>query len=150
MSSFTSTPSLPSLPQPLKPKSSLPFSSSVSIDPDYILPEDLRVKFRQLLQTCDRIIDPDMIGYNGCWSQSSVREHWPCTAPSTKRPRAVLLSEPIRRAPNSVWWTWTSPGLPSSRESRHNRWVPQPFVLSQKAPRWPQTRNSFRRRRTIQ
>ena len=84
MSSFTSTPSLPSLPQPLKPKSSLPFSSSVSIDPDYILPEDLRVKFRQLLQTCDRIIDPDMIGYNGCWSQSSVREHWPCTAPSTK------------------------------------------------------------------
>ena len=66
MSSFTSTLSLPSLPQPLKPKSSLPLSSSVSIDPDYILSEDLRVKFRQLLQTCDRIIDPDMIGYNGC------------------------------------------------------------------------------------
>ena len=65
MSSFTSTPSLASPPQPLKPKSSLPFSSSVSIDPDYILPEDLRIKFRQLLQTCDRIIDPDMIGYNG-------------------------------------------------------------------------------------
>ena len=37
----------------------------MSIDPDYILPEDLRVKFRQLLQTCDRIIDRDMIGYNG-------------------------------------------------------------------------------------
>ena len=31
-SSFTSTPSLPSLPQPVKPKSSLPFSSSVFID----------------------------------------------------------------------------------------------------------------------
>ena len=65
MSSFTSTPSLPSLPQPLKPKSSLPFSSSVSIDPDNILPEDLRVKFRQLLQTYDRIFDPDITGYNG-------------------------------------------------------------------------------------
>ena len=37
----------------------------MSIEPDYILSEDLRVKFRELLQTCDRIIDPDMIGYNG-------------------------------------------------------------------------------------
>ena len=64
-SSFISTPSLPSLPQPVKPKSSLPFSSSVSIDPDNILPEDLRVKFRQLLQTYDRIFDPDITGYNG-------------------------------------------------------------------------------------
>ena len=64
-SSFTPTPSLPSLPQPVKPKSSLPFSSSVSIDPDNILPEDLRVKFRQLLQTYDRIFDPDITGYNG-------------------------------------------------------------------------------------
>ena len=39
-SSFTSTLSLSSLPQPVKPKSSLPFWSSVSIDPDNILPED--------------------------------------------------------------------------------------------------------------
>ena len=59
-SSFTSTPSLPSLPQPVKPKSSLPFSSSVSIDPDNILPEDLRVKFRQLLHTYDRLFVPDI------------------------------------------------------------------------------------------
>ncbi|CAH3035332.1 unnamed protein product, partial [Porites lobata] len=64
-SSFTPTPSLPCLPQPVKPKSSLPFSSSVSIDPDNILPEDLRVRFRQLLQTYDRIFDPDITGYNG-------------------------------------------------------------------------------------
>ncbi|CAH3143784.1 unnamed protein product [Porites evermanni] len=63
-SSFTSTPSLSSLPQPVKPKSSLPFSSSVSIDPDNILPEDLRVKFRQLLQTYGRFFDPDITGYN--------------------------------------------------------------------------------------
>ena len=39
-SSFTSTLSLSSLPQPVKPKSSLPFWSSVSIDPDNILSED--------------------------------------------------------------------------------------------------------------
>ena len=45
-SSFPSTRSLPSLPQPVKPKISLPFSSSVSNDPDNILPEDLHVKFR--------------------------------------------------------------------------------------------------------
>ena len=64
-SSSTSTPSLPSLPQPVKPKSSLPFSSSVSIDPDNILSEDLRVKFRQLLQTYDRVFNPDITGYNG-------------------------------------------------------------------------------------
>ena len=64
-SSFTSTPSLSSLPQPVKPKSSLPFSSSVSIDSDNILPEDLRVKFRQLLQTYGRNFDPDITGYNG-------------------------------------------------------------------------------------
>ena len=64
-SSFTSTPSLPSLPQPVKPKSSLPFSSSVSIDPDNILSEDLRVKLQQLLQTYDRVFSPDITGYNG-------------------------------------------------------------------------------------
>ena len=64
-SSFTSTPSLSSLPQPVKPKSSLPFSSSVSIDSDNILPEDLRVKFRQLLQTYGRNFDLDITGYNG-------------------------------------------------------------------------------------
>ncbi|KAK2550541.1 hypothetical protein P5673_028741 [Acropora cervicornis] len=64
-SSSTSTPSLPSLPQPVKPKSPLPFSSSVSIDPDNILSEDLRVKLRQLLQTYDRVFNPDISGYNG-------------------------------------------------------------------------------------
>ena len=73
-SSSTSTPSLPSLPQPVKPKSSLPFSSSVSIDPDNILSEDLRVKLRHLLQTYDRVFNPDITGYNGAAGpiQSSV------------------------------------------------------------------------------
>ena len=64
-SSSTSTSSLPSLPQPVKPKSSLPFSSSVSIDPDNILPEDLCFKLQQILQTYDRVFDPDITGYNG-------------------------------------------------------------------------------------
>ena len=79
-SSFTSSPSLSSLPEPVKSKGSLPFSSSVSIDPDNILPEDLRVKFRKLLQTYGRIFDPDWL-QRRCWSDSSVHEHWPCTAP---------------------------------------------------------------------
>ena len=65
MSSSTSTSSLPNLPQPVKPKTSLPFSSSVTVDPDKILPEDLRFKLRQLLQTSDCIFDPDRTGYNG-------------------------------------------------------------------------------------
>ena len=64
-SSSTSTPSLHSLPQPVKPKSSLPFSSSVSIDPDNIPSEDLRVKLRHLLQTYDRVFNRDITGYNG-------------------------------------------------------------------------------------
>ena len=63
-SSSFSTPSLLSLRQPLKPKNSLPFSSRVSINPDNILPEDLRVRLRQLLQTYDRVFDPDISGYN--------------------------------------------------------------------------------------
>ena len=39
---FTST--LPSLPQPVKPKSSLPFLSSMSVDSDNILPEERHFK----------------------------------------------------------------------------------------------------------
>ena len=96
-SSFTSTPSLPSLPQPVKPKGSLPFSSSVSIDPDNILPQALRVRFRQLLQTYDRIFDPDITGYNGAAGPilASVS-----IAPPTNRPRSPVLPEPTRRAPS--------------------------------------------------
>ena len=37
----------------------------MSIDPDNILSEDLRVKLRQLLQTYDRVFNPDITGYNG-------------------------------------------------------------------------------------
>ena len=37
----------------------------MSIAPNNILPEDLRVKFRQLLKTYDRIFDLDKTGYNG-------------------------------------------------------------------------------------
>ena len=103
-SSFTSTPYLPSLPQPVKPKSSLPFSSSVSIDPDNILPEDLRVKFRQLLQTYDRIFDPDITGYNGAagpiLASVNIGPVQPLPPPPTKRPRSPVLPEPTRRAPS--------------------------------------------------
>ena len=103
-SSFTPTPSLPSLPQPVKPKSSLPFSSSVSIDPDNILPEDLRVKFRQLLQTYDRIFDPDITGYNGAagpiLASVNIGPVQLPPPPPTKRPRSPVLPEPTRRAPS--------------------------------------------------
>ena len=37
----------------------------MSIDPDNILSEDLRVKLRHLLQTYDRVFNPDLTGYNG-------------------------------------------------------------------------------------
>ena len=104
-SSFTSTPSLSSLPQSVKPKSSLPFSSSVSIEPDNILPEDRRVKFRQLLQTYGRIFDPDITGYNGAagpfLASMNIGPVQPPHPPSlTKRPRSPVLPEPTRRAPS--------------------------------------------------
>ena len=51
--------------QPVKPKNSLPFSSGVSVDPDNLLPEDNRLKFRQLLQAYDSVFDPEITGHNG-------------------------------------------------------------------------------------
>ena len=103
-SSSTSTSSLPSLPQPVKPKSSLPFSSSVSIDPDNILPEDLHLKLQQILQTYDRVFDPDITGYNGAAGpiQASVNigPVQPPPPPPMKRPRSPVLPAPTRRAPS--------------------------------------------------
>ena len=50
-SSPSPTPSHPSVWQPIKPKNSLPFSTSMWTEPDNILPEDLRIRLWQLLQT---------------------------------------------------------------------------------------------------
>ena len=59
----------PSPPIPLgpcmKPKSSPPFSSTVSIDPDKLLSDKTRLQFQQLLQTYDSVFDPNITGYNG-------------------------------------------------------------------------------------
>ena len=94
-SSFTSTSSLPSLPQPVKPKSSQPFSSSVSINPDNILPEDLRVKFRQLLQTYGRNFDPDITGYNGAAGTIVASMNiGPVQPPSPPNEKAAFPSTP--------------------------------------------------------
>lgn len=102
-SSSTITSSLPSLPQPVKPKSSLPFSSSVSIDPDNILPEDLHLKLQQVLQTCDRVFDPDITGYNGTagpiQAYMNIGPVQP-PPPPMKRPCSPILPAPTRRAPS--------------------------------------------------
>ena len=51
---------------PIQPKSSGPFSSTVSVDPDNSLPEDTHLQFQQLLLKYDRIFDCDISsGYNG-------------------------------------------------------------------------------------
>ena len=51
---------------PVQPKSSGPFSSTVSVDPDNSLPEDTRLQFQQLLLKYDSVFDPDISsGYNG-------------------------------------------------------------------------------------
>ena len=73
----------------------------MSIDSDNILPEDLRVKFRQLLQTYDRIFDPDITGYNGAAGPILASVNiGPVQAPPTKRPRSPVVPEPTRRAPS--------------------------------------------------
>ena len=79
--SLSSTLSLPSLRQPVKPKNSLLFLSSMSIDPDK--------RVRQLLQTYDRARLRS--GHNWlqrrCCSHWIVCEHWPCTAPCPPPPK---------------------------------------------------------------
>ena len=50
---------------PVKPHSPPPFSSSVSLDPDKLLPDATRLEFQQLLQKYDRVFNPVITGYNG-------------------------------------------------------------------------------------
>ena len=101
--SSTSTPSLPSLPQPVKPKSSLPFSSSVSIDPDNILSEDLRVKLRHLLQTYDRVFNPDITGYNGAAGPIQASVNIGPVQPPQRKGRVPQYSRnQLVRAPSQV------------------------------------------------
>ena len=52
-------------PSPVRPKCSPPFLSTVFVDPDNLLPDQSRLKFQQLLQEYDRIVDPQITGYNG-------------------------------------------------------------------------------------
>ena len=42
-----------------------PFSSSVSIDPDGILPKDIQAKFTAIVQKFDDVFSPHLTGYNG-------------------------------------------------------------------------------------
>ena len=41
------------------------FSDAVVIDPDNILPDTFRNKFREMLQTHDAVFNPEIVGYNG-------------------------------------------------------------------------------------
>ena len=52
-------------PSPVWPKCSPPFSSTMSVDPDNLLPDQSRLKFQQLLQEYDRVFGPKITGYNG-------------------------------------------------------------------------------------
>ena len=61
----TTAPSPPIPSGPVKPKSSPPFSSAVSIDSDKLLSDETRLQFQELLQTYDSVFDPDITGYNG-------------------------------------------------------------------------------------
>lgn len=60
----TPSPTPTNQPSIMKPKSSPPFSSAMSVDPDNLLPDHSRLKFQQLLQECDRVFDPNITGYN--------------------------------------------------------------------------------------
>jgi hypothetical protein len=41
-----------------------PFSTSVSIDPDGILPKDVQAKFTTIMQKFDNVFSPHLTGYN--------------------------------------------------------------------------------------
>ena len=62
--SLTPNPAATSHSLPVKPHSLPPFSSSVSPDPDKLLPHATRLKFQQLLQKYDRAFNPDITSYN--------------------------------------------------------------------------------------
>ena len=56
---------IPQVEKPSEPQSPRQFSAAVQLDPDKILPGDIRDKFHSTIQEFDHVFDPNFPGYNG-------------------------------------------------------------------------------------
>ena len=108
------------LPKPPVHQTSTKHSANVSLDPNNLLPHDIRAKFRSLLDEYNQIFDPNIKGYNGvegpfeaignlgsCGTSPMRRQASPiCLPPTTGTPRLVSLKH------------WTSLNAPKTSTSQ--------------------------------
>ena len=74
-------------------------SSNVRLDPDVLLPRDIRAKFTSLLDEYDHVFDPNIKGYNGAEGPFEARVNMgPVEPPSRK---AAYRSMPVTSYWNS-------------------------------------------------
>ena len=78
---------LPVVPPPRPPvlQASTKHSANVRLDPDNLLPRDIRAKFTSLLDEYDHVFDPNIKGYNGSVGPFEARVNMgPVEPPSGK------------------------------------------------------------------
>ena len=77
---------LPVSPPPRPPvhQTSTKHSVNVTLDPNKLLPQDIRAKFTSLMEKYDHIFDPYIKGYNGRRLVRSQSKHWSCGTSPTK------------------------------------------------------------------
>ena len=74
------------------PKPSGPFSDTVSVDPDHILPEDIRSKFRAVNLQYDEVFNPDISCYNGASGPFQGKVHMGPVEPPQRKGRVPEYS----------------------------------------------------------
>ena len=76
-------------PRPPPLQASTKHSTNVCLDPQNLLPRDVRAKFLSLLDKYDHVFDPKIKGYNGSVGPFESN-HGSCGTPSTERPAAAV------------------------------------------------------------
>ena len=103
------------------------------------------------MKTYDRIFDPDITGYNGAAGPILASVNIGPVQPPQRKGRVPQYSRnQLVELQTKFDELEQAQVFRGPLGSQHNRWVPQPFIPSQKALRRPQSSNIFRRRRTIQ
>ena len=74
-------------PKPSVPIPSTKHSSTVRLDPDNLLPRDIRAKFTSLLDEYDQVFDPNIKGYNGAEGPFEARVNMGPVEPPQRKGR---------------------------------------------------------------
>ena len=76
-------------------------SEAVQVDPDHILPEEIKNKFTNLLSSFDEVFNPKFKAYNDAAGSFTTKVNMgPVKAPQSKgRVRPTVFSQQIKRAP---------------------------------------------------